>query len=196
MLSSEKMLVFLERLIKLFLFILTPVLLALSVSLNASLTDSFHEGEYLGNLTAVQQYYLDGKFPVLVHGAMDFIPAAIARTLSDERSAIVGTRLVNVLIVAVAWILFIEVARRLLGRSSRVLLLIFIFSFLWIAASSGTNPVALQQAFVGVRDVFLMSSILFAVMGIGAEKSNMKMLLLSLAGGGLRSRSIGATTVV
>ena len=56
-----------------FIFFVIPVILALSVELNASLIDSFHEGEYISNILAINQYYATRvDFPVLIHGDASF----------------------------------------------------------------------------------------------------------------------------
>lgn len=156
-----------------FLIFITPFLIAFSVVLNLKLTDSFHEGEYLGNIWYIYDYYakLVG-FPVLVHGAMDFLPQVMARTLFGDNHLIIYTRLFNTLTVFIAWVFYIDAGRRLIVKQGLLVHGLFMLSFLWMAASSGTSPLGVQQAFIGTRDVFLMASIFSAIRGVYGEKDS------------------------
>lgn len=172
------------RWIKIIVFLFSPILLALSVNINQELTDSFHEGEYLGNIWAIRDYYLNTRtFPVLVHGAMDFIPSLISLEIWGSDRGIVYTRLINVLATALGWILYISAARSLLGDGKTFIVALFMYSFFWMAASSGIQPLGLQQAFIGTRDVFLVASIFFSIRGVDAKNEIRKILLLCFAGG-------------
>ncbi|MFT0545084.1 hypothetical protein ACMHYO_01860 [Allopusillimonas ginsengisoli] len=172
-----------NRLLKTIILICIPVILALNVNLNQMLTDSFHEGEYLGNVWAMRNYYRDaGNFPVLVHGAMDFIPSLISLEIWGDGRAIIYTRLVNVLATLAGWILYILSAKKLLGEGKIFAFALFMFSFIWMAASSGTKPLGLQQAFIGTRDAFLVTSIFLAITGMSATSEIRRLLFLCAAG--------------
>ena len=156
-----------------FLTFITLFLIAFSAVLNSKLTDSFHEGEYLGNIWYIYDYYNKiVSFPVLVHGAMDFLPQVMARAILGDDHLIIYTRLFNTLAVFIAWCFYVDAGRRLIGKQGLLVQSLFILSFLWMAASSGTSPLGVQQAFIGTRDVFLMASIFAAIRGLYRGKNS------------------------
>ncbi len=142
--------------------ILLPLLMAFDVMLKVPVLDSFHEGEYLGNIETMRQFFSGGgAFPVLIHGAMDYLPALWAAHWGGDDNVIVLTRFFNVAAVAVCWIAWVDLARLALRRHPQALVwsALFIVVFLLMAGSAGEDPVRKQQAFLGTRDVFLVLSL-------------------------------------
>lgn len=155
-----------ETAIYLFLFLLVPIFFALSTQIDAPLVDGFHEGEYLAAAPSMRDYHAGlTAFPVLVHGAMDFIPAMLAGMVGGENHLIVWTRLFNVLIVALGWIVYLDLARTLVRNHPQrsVVLGAFVAVFLVMTNAADIDPVHRQQSFLGVRDFFLVLSIWSAV---------------------------------
>lgn len=151
-----------RRLIWLVLFVLLPLGLAFNVNLVAPLLDSFHEGEYLGNLQVLDNYHRNlSAFPVLIHGAMDYLPSMVARAIAGTDHVIVWTRFLNVLAVAVCWLLYLDLSRVILREKveKQVWGVLFFILFVWMAVAAGDDPVRKQQAFLGTRDIFLVLSL-------------------------------------
>lgn len=146
---------------KIILFFI-PLIIGFNTAFNAPLLDGFHEGEYLGNLLNIVDYYSGSSpFPVLIHGAMDYIPAIVSVHIFDVNNYIVFTRYFNIGAVVICWILWLDMSRVILRRHEERLVWFGLFYaiFMWMALSAGENPVLKQQSFIGTRDLFLMLSI-------------------------------------
>ncbi|NMZ11757.1 hypothetical protein HBO07_10745 [Pseudomonas proteolytica] len=167
------------------LFILMPLGLAFDVNLIKSLTDGFHEGEYIGNLLNLEIYYSGmSSFPLLIHGAMDYVPSLLANKIVGENHLLVWTRFLNVAAVALCWLLYLDISRVILRRQSEKVLwgFLFYFTFLWMAIASGTDPVSKQQAFLGTRDLFLILSLWGGAKAFSCDSGVRAYLYLVVAG--------------
>lgn len=156
------MALFAKRLMFIFIFILFPLGLAFDVNLIKPLTDGFHEGEYIGNIQTIRNYYSGiSGFPLLIHGAMDYLPSLLAGEIASDDHLLVWTRFLNILAVALCWVLYLDLSRIILREQSEKIVwgLFFYLSFLWMAIATGTDPVSKQQAFLGTRDLFLILSL-------------------------------------
>lgn len=145
--------------------VLVPLALAFNVWIDMALVDGFHEGEYLTNGPKMRAYYAGlTAFPVLIHGAMDFLPALAAERIAGLDRVIVWTRFINTACVAMCWVLWMRVPHWLLRDKTRrpAWYLVHALLFGWMAISAGTDPVAKQQAFLGTRDVFLVVMVALA----------------------------------
>lgn len=174
-----------KKIIQVFVFLLLPLGLAFNVNLIAPLLDSFHEGEYLDNLLTLRSYYAGASgFPLLIHGAMDYLPTLLAAKIAGADHLLVWTRFFNVLAVTACWILYMDMARIVLREQSRrhVWTVIFLLLFIWMAAASGEDPIRKQQAFLGTRDVFLVLSLWVGVKAIHTGKASAAYLGLVAAG--------------
>ena len=174
-----------EKVIYLFLFILAPVFFAMSAQIGGPLEDGFHEGEYLIAVTAIRDYYLGtSAFPVLVHGAMDFIPALMAGKVAGQEYLIVWTRLFNTLIVALCWVVYMDLVRTVLRNHAQRLVLLgaFIALFFFMTNAADTDPVHRQQSFIGTRDLFLMLSIWGTAKAAVCVRSFASLVFLILSG--------------
>ncbi|MBC3869478.1 hypothetical protein [Undibacterium oligocarboniphilum] len=153
---------FTKKLIFVFVFILFPIGLAFDVNLTKPLTDGFHEGEYIGNLHAIRSYYSGiSVFPMLIHGAMDYLPSILASVIASDSHLLIWTRFLNILAVALCWVLYIDLSRIMLREQSEKIVwgLLFYVLFLWMAIATGDDPLKKQQAFLGTRDLFLLLSL-------------------------------------
>ncbi|MEO8153068.1 MAG: hypothetical protein ABI605_08365 [Rhizobacter sp.] len=136
-----------------------------SAPLHLPVTDFFHEGEYL-NLGEHVRAYVAGTqaYPVLIHGAMDYLPQRLAAWI-DADSVIVYTRLVNGLLGAVSLFLFCVLLHLLLDglgpltRLGLALAAIPVFS-----AGPGADIVSAQQAPLGLRETFVLLTLLLIVL--------------------------------
>jgi hypothetical protein len=87
---------------------------AFSTNISHPILDSlylFHEGEYVGLLWNMRSFY-NGEisFPLLIHGAMDYIPAIVASFIYGDDHVIVGTRAINTIAVWISWLLFLDLS--------------------------------------------------------------------------------------
>lgn len=157
----------------LLIFLVFPIALAFNVDIAIPITDSFHEGEYLGNFYSIKNYYISGlNFPILIHGAMDYIPALVASQILDGQHIIIWTRFFNVLSVAICWLVWLDLSRFTLKENEDKYAwnFFFIFIFFWMANSAGNDPVLKQQAFLGTRDLFLILSIWCGIKALGSVR--------------------------
>jgi hypothetical protein len=119
----------------------------------------FHEGEYTGSLWHMKAFAArKASYPLLIHGAMDFIPSQLAHQFYGSNRIIGGTRVVNTLIVMTAWMLFMEMIYRMFPEEARPGSRIG-WALLWFALLSPplfSLPVQVTESFVGIRDVFLL----------------------------------------
>jgi hypothetical protein len=163
-----------------FIIFLVPVIVGFNTAFHTPLSDGFHEGEYLGNLLNLMGYYSGSlPFPVLIHGAMDYIPALISFLISGENYYIALTRYLNIGAVIICWILWLDISRVILLQHKERLIWfgIFYLIFLWMALSAGTNPVLKQQSFIGTRDLFLMLTIWSSIRSSSTHPMSARILL-------------------
>ena len=145
-----------------FIILLMPFAIAFSTTINVSLTDTFHEGEYVGFLWHMRDYYKGiTAFPLFVHGGIDYIPSLCAAFIYGDDRIIVGTRIINALLVYVLWVLFLDLCYTLTPKSSRntYWLLAIATVFIILAAPFNSHPLNLSQGFLGVRNFFLFLSV-------------------------------------
>lgn len=175
-------------------FIVTG-LLAFSTRLSFLIPDSnnlFHEGEYTGLLWNMREYY-EGvlAFPLIIHGAMDYIPAIISLFLHGSENIIVGTRGINTIITWICWIIFLDLCYTFVSKNSNRLfysLVSFCILFL-LTPSLHQAAITVQQAFIGTRDLFLLATTLcFAKYWF--ELSHEKNSLLLIGGGVFATASL------
>lgn len=89
--------------------------LSFAAPIDRPLVDGFHEGEYL----AAHLYHAAPAMqPILVHGLMDVVPAALANRVAGPDASIAATRLINQIAGFAAAILFLAILH-LLGRTRR-----------------------------------------------------------------------------
>ncbi len=138
---------------------------AFSTQISHSIVDSlylFHEGEYVGLLWNMRSY-LNGQvaFPLLIHGCMDYLPSMIAQYIYGDDRIIVGTRAINTVIVWVCWVLFLDICYQLTSKSNQRLFWMSVATILFLIISPKLNTQALmvQEAFINVRDLFLVITV-------------------------------------
>jgi hypothetical protein len=121
----------------------------------------FHEGEYVGLLWNIRQFYKgETPFPLLIHGAMDYIPATIATLIWGDEHVIVGTRVINTIAVWICWVLFLDLCYLLISKIDHILwAAIVIVIFVVFAPALHTDALLVQQAFLGTRDLFVVATI-------------------------------------
>ena len=125
-------------------------------------TDFFHEGEYVGLLWGLHAYYHGlSAFPLLIHGAMDYIPALIAEHRYGDAHVIVGTRAINVLLTIFCWVLFLDVCYLAVSRARQIgfWLLAVLGVFALLAPKLNASGLDVETAFIGLRDLFLVSTL-------------------------------------
>ena len=163
------------------LFCLLAALLACSTDLGFRVTDTFHEGEYVGFLWHMRDYYQGlASFPLLIHGAIDYIPSLIGALVSGDEHVIVGTRLINTVFVGINWILFLHICYSSIPRQAR--------SIFWTASAiavlycfapqTGSNAFTVSSQFLGVRDTFLLLSLYFFTKYSTSDRSQSIFLVL------------------
>lgn len=140
-------------------------IIAFSTQLSNLISDSdslFHEGEYVGLLVSMRAFYA-GKavFPLLIHGAMDYIPSTIASFLYGDGRVIVGTRLINTIIIWVCWVLFLDLCYFMISKKNqRVIWMgIVLVIFCIITPKLNSQALIVQQAFIGTRDLFIITTV-------------------------------------
>lgn len=149
-----------------FFFFLLPVALVFNVDISTKIVDGFHEGEYLDNIHNIKMYYAgEIGFPLLIHGAMDYVPALVADFLGGGNYTVIFTRLINLLVVAACWIIWLDFFRLAAKKNDNNFFwaFFFFFVFIFLTLPSGNTPILKQQAFLGTRDIFLLLSIWCAV---------------------------------
>lgn len=142
-------------------FCLISAFIVFSTKVTYPLVDTFHEGEYLGLLWHMRAYYMGVvEFPLLIHGAMDYIPSIVASLIYGDERVIVGTRIINTLICGIVWVIFLDICYAIIPKSSQRTSWIIAATIIFILflPSFGSDAVVVQQSFVGVRDLFLFFS--------------------------------------
>lgn len=122
----------------------------------------FHEGEYVGLLWDMRAYYAGQvSFPLIIHGAMDYIPSLIAAAFYGADRALVGTRIINVILVWASWVLFLDlgclIATRQQGRLASWFAIMAALLFL-LTPPMFSESLRMQQSFVAIRDIFLLAT--------------------------------------
>lgn len=137
-------------------------LIAFSTSISFVISDSyllFHEGEYVGLLWHLRAFR-DGliEFPLIIHGAMDYLPAMLASVIYGDDHIIVGTRALNTFITWACWVLFLDLCYLVTCRTTQRLVWIgaAVLALFAITPKLGSHALAVQQSFLGVRDCFLI----------------------------------------
>lgn len=138
---------------------------ALSTWVTNPILDSnflFHEGEYVGLLWNMHSFYRgEIQFPLLIHGAMDYIPAFIASFLYGNDHIIVGTRVINTIITWLCWVLFFDLCYSLISQANHrgFWLIIVTAIFLLFTPRLNAQALVVQQAFLGPRDIFVIATV-------------------------------------
>jgi hypothetical protein len=142
----------------LLLFSLSLYMVSL-VDVTHLLLNSFEEGEYLGVFSHIESYYHgESAFPLVIHGGMDFIPALLAKYIYGQDHLVVGTRLINAVIVALTWTFFLALFRRIiLACKVSSWWLVLPVVFLWLVAIRLGDAISLHQTFLNPRDLFLVA---------------------------------------
>lgn len=141
--------------------LITSVVLAFHTKATAALSDFFHEGEYLSSIllpapsSEIQ--------PVLIHGAMDIVPASIAATLGTSGSLVVDTRLARMFFIFLGTLAFFALSQMLVRRLGEARLAWAVFLALLFTAFIAFAP--------GVHDVFLLGELLFIVLYFQLDKN-------------------------
>jgi hypothetical protein len=141
------------------LFCLISAFMVFSAKVTYRLVDTFHEGEYLGLLWHMRAYYMGVvEFPLLIHGAMDYIPSIVASLIYGDERVIVGTRIIYMIICGVVWVFFLDICNTIIPKSSQHTSWIIVAAFILILflPSFGSNSLSFLWAFVGIRDFFLL----------------------------------------
>lgn len=158
---------------------------AFHYNISAPVTDGFHEGEYLGTLWTMRSYFAGGTaFPLLVHGPMDFIPVLLAGAISNDQSTIVLTRGINSFLGGVTWVLFLSsIWMALKWNGNRFVTGVFSFlMFLGMIIIIPSDAVERQQAFLGIRDLFLVACIWFVISGFSTQSTFRRSMFIFLGG--------------
>lgn len=121
------------------------------------LVDPFHEGEYLSTRMLLEP---GARPPLLIHGAMDYVPANLAALLFGPGHLIAGTRLMNLIFAQAAAFAFLGALVTLARTRGEALvaLLIGMLVLFWVNERAPTI-VALQQASPATRDFPLMAGL-------------------------------------
>lgn len=160
-------------------------LAAFDYSIVQPVVDGFHEGEYLGTLWAIRSYLAGAApFPLLVHGPMDFIPALLAGSIAGDHSVIVFTRFINTFLAAVAWILFLDMILISLRRNEHRYAagILCCLLFLGMIVVIPPDTVEHQQAFLAIRDIFLIVALWCALRSISTASTISQYLFMLMAG--------------
>ncbi len=139
-------------------FLLFSIFVVSQVDVGHSVTDTFHEGEYVGLVWHMAAYYAgNASFPLIIHGGMDFIPSLLAKFVYGDDRVIVGTRVINSLIVIVTWSFFLDLCWRMASKPKEYTAWIAIpIIFILLASRQFESAVDLHHAFIGPRDLFLI----------------------------------------
>lgn len=125
--------------------------------------DTFHEGEYVGFVWHMREYYAGTtSFPLLVHGGMDYLPSLLVWHLFGPESLIFGTRVLNMVLVALGSLLFLDSCRLLMGQEfglSRFWPLLLLATFYYFSAPLNSTSLYVSGGFLGVRETFLLLTV-------------------------------------
>ena len=136
--------------------------LAASATVTGVVTDTFHEGEYLGMVWHVKNYYQGlATFPLVIHGALNFAPSLAALAIYGPDHTIVGTRVINGPITGITWFLYLATFQRIRKlNGAPAWLMAFPIVLLVLFSLTISSAVELHHAFLNPRDVFLVMSVL------------------------------------
>ncbi|MBC7489819.1 MAG: hypothetical protein H7240_07480 [Glaciimonas sp.] len=151
-----------DRYSHILLFCFISAVISFSTNITSSIVDNFHEGEYLGFVWHMRSYYNNlAEFPLLIHGAVDYIPSVIASFVYGDEHIIVGTRQIGAVILWLEWVLFLELCYLLIPESNQkkcwmagVLVVFFILS-----PKLSSDYMTMHGAIVGLKDFFLILTI-------------------------------------
>jgi hypothetical protein len=144
----------------LLLFALLSCCTAFSAQVGAPVTDTFHEGEYLGFLWHMKAYYQGlARFPLLVHGGMDYMPSVIAAHLFGDNVVIVGTRIILLIISAVMYFLFLDICNLMSGRGKVNLFWMMVSVLIFYYFTPPLNSNVVDVTYFPVREIFLFLTI-------------------------------------
>ncbi|MDI1269847.1 MAG: hypothetical protein PSV40_12195 [Polaromonas sp.] len=166
------------------LFCLVSAVIAFSTSLTSTVIDTFHEGEYLGFLWHMRAYYNGiGEFPLLIHGAVDYIPSIIASLIYGDERIIVGTRQIGSILLWLGWVLFLDLGHTIIPKSSRKVFwtAALVLVFVALTPKLGSDYLTMQGAIVGARDFFLVVTIWAVARYIDAASKSARFLFLWIA---------------
>jgi hypothetical protein len=165
-------------------FFIISFLVAFSTNINATLVDLFHEGEYVGYLWHMQDYYNGiAKFPLFVHGAIDYIPSIIASVIYGTDHVVIGTRIINVSIVCMQWFLFLDLCYCLYTRKTNnpYWAIAAVVIFLILSAPLRSLPLDVSSGFLGTRELFLFLSV-WSFFKSNMSDSSLKSILFLIVG--------------
>lgn len=166
--------------------LLISFLLALSVPFHDGVIDPFHEGEYLTLLNNLP--YLSGSsFPVLIHGAMDFIPAMFAKLFFQQAEIIHGVRLTNFIFGVAVFCLWLAITNQIIAKQKNKL---FWFTcsitfFIWGTLYGGlSSPREFQLgAVIGLRDFAILLFLYTLIRHIKSEnRAYLSYALIGISG--------------
>lgn len=149
-------------------FIAAPALLiaivVLRLPLDSPIGDFFHEGEYFGSFSSVLHGARYG-YPYLPHGLLDVLPFRIGEGLCGTVASFGCTRLVNVMLTAVAMTTYTWCAALVIGarRDLAGLAIIAVAGLFILINGQAPDLVSLHQGAPSVRDamLFLELALLF-----------------------------------
>lgn len=143
-------------------FSIVSAVIAFSTNLTSVIVDHFHEGEYLGFVWHMRAYYNNlGEFPLLIHGAVDYLPSVIASFVYGDESIIVGTRQIGSIMLWLGWVLFLDLGYSLIPEfnQKKYWAAGFVAVFIALLPALGSDYLVMQGAIVGTRDFFLIVTI-------------------------------------
>jgi hypothetical protein len=165
-----------------FVFFVVAGVVAFSTNLTSVIVDNFHEGEYLGFVWHMHAYYKNlAEFPLLIHGAVDYLPSVIASFIYGEERIIVGTRQIGSIMLWLEWVMFLDLGYSLIPKSDqkKYWATVFVALFIALLPALGCIYLVMQGAIVGTRDFFLILSIwAFAKYLYGTSKCEINFFLL------------------
>lgn len=144
-----------------FFYMVFSAIIVTQIDIAYPLSDGFHEGEYVGAVWHMLAYYRgDADFPLLIHGAMDYLPSLLAKIIFGDDRIIAGTRIINSFIIIITWGLFFDICRKVAKKTMAGLLFMSLPPLAILLASKNWGiALSLHHAFVGPRDFLLMLSI-------------------------------------
>lgn len=141
--------------------LVTAMITSFHAPLDAAWADLFHEGEYVSPRLF---FDLADPRPLLIHGQLNYLPAQVARGLCPG-SELVCTRAVNSGLTALAGLIFFFCAFAAVDRGrSRAMAGLGALAILFAINGTRTNLVEVQQGAPAIRDLGLLTSILFLIL--------------------------------